>query len=425
MQVVARTLPTRSGGACLASIGVHSLSRFLDGIVVLDFSRVLAGPFCTMTLADLGARVIKVEPPEGDESRGMGPFIETNSLYFASVNRSKESVVLNLKTSEGAQLAQDLSRECDVLVENYRPRTMTKLGLGYDQIRKLNPSIVYASLSGFGHTGPYKDRGAYDVIIQAMSGLMSVTGSADGEPTRVGASIGDLIPALYTAIAILSALNARNLHGKGCHLDIGMMDCVASIMENAISRFWVTGNNPKPLGNRHPSIAPFSSFGVVDGEIVIACGNDMLWRKLCEVIGSPGLAQDPRFTTNALRVDHVEDLTAELEKALAQRSVSECLDLLTPAGIPCSKINSVADLIEDPNLRARDMILQIDQPGIGTMPILGTPIKSDGLDSDVQNPAPTLGEHTWDVLGNLLNIGEARLAALERAGAIRGISAAK
>ena len=394
------------------------LPGFLDGIVVLDFSRVLAGPFCTMTLADLGARVIKIESPEGDESRGMGPFIDGNSLYFASINRSKESVTINLKTPAGLELARSLSEKCDVLVENFRPGTMDRLGLGYDQIRKVNPSIVYASLSGFGHTGPYKDRGAYDVIIQAMSGLMGVTGSAGGPPTRVGASIGDLIPALYTATGILAALNARHRDGTGCHLDIGMMDCVVSIMENALSRYWVTGNDPQPLGNRHPSIAPFSSFAVDDGVIVIACGNNTLWRKLCGALESPHLADDARFATNSLRTENVVELTVELERALAGRSVLECLDLLLGAGVPCSKIHSASDLLNDPNLRARNMIVEIDQPGIGAMPVPGTPIKSDRFDDDVRNPAPQLGVHTRAVLSELLDIDATELAKLERAGAI-------
>lgn len=401
----------------LANDGVQLLPKFLDGIVVLDFSRVLAGPFCTMTLADLGARVIKVEPPDGDESRGMGPFVDGNSLYFASINRSKQSVVLNLKTPDGVELARSLCKKCDVLVENYRPGTMDKLGLAYDRVRKLNPSIVYASLSGFGHSGPYRDRGAYDVIIQAMSGLMSVTGADGGRPTRVGASIGDLIPALYTATAILAALNVRDQRG-GCHLDIGMMDCVVSVMENALSRYWVTGEDPQPLGNRHPAITPFSSFAVDDGEVAIACGNDLLWTRLCRALGASDLARDPRFASNSLRTQNVGELTAGLEQALAGRKTSECLELLSDAGIPCAKINSTSDLMNDPNLRARNMIVEVDQPGIGVMPVPGTPIKSNRFDDDVGNPAPRLGADTREVLSELLDIDSSELARLERAGAI-------
>ncbi len=401
----------------LANDGVQLLPKFLDGIVVLDFSRVLAGPFCTMTLADLGARVIKVEPPDGDESRGMGPFVDGNSLYFASINRSKQSVVLNLKTPDGVELARSLCKKCDVLVENYRPGTMDKLGLAYDRVRKLNPSIVYASLSGFGHSGPYRDRGAYDVIIQAMSGLMSVTGADGGRPTRVGASIGDLIPALYTATAILAALNVRDQRG-GCHLDIGMMDCVVSVMENALSRYWVTGEDPQPLGNRHPAITPFSSFAVDDGEVAIACGNDLLWTRLCRALGASDLARDPRFASNSLRTQNVGELTAGLEQALAGRKTSECLELLSDAGIPCAKINSTSDLMNDPNLRARNMIVEVDQPGIGVMPVPGTPIKSNRFNDDVGNPAPRLGADTREVLSELLDIDSDELARLERAGAI-------
>ena len=398
------------------------MPKFLDGIVVLDFSRVLAGPFCTMTLADLGARVIKVESPDGDEARGMGPFVDGNSLYFAGINRSKQSVVLNLKTPDGVKLARRLCQKCDVLVENYRPGTMDKLGLGYDQVQKLNPSIVYASLSGFGHSGPYRDRGAYDVIIQAMSGLMSVTGAHGGRPTRVGASIGDLIPALYTTTAILAALNVRDRRG-GCHLDIGMMDCLVSVMENALSRYWVTGEDPKPLGNRHPAITPFSSFAVDDGEIVIACGNDALWTRLCGTLEAPDLARDPRFASNSLRTQNAAELTVELEAALAGHKLSECLDLMSGAGIPCAKINSTSDLMNDPNLRARNMIVEIDQPGIGPMPAPGTPIKADGFDDDVRKPSPELGAHTREVLSELLDLDSEELDRLERAGAIHQAAA--
>ncbi len=394
------------------------MPKFLDGTVVLDFTRVLAGPFCSMTLADLGARVIKAEPPGGDEARGMGPFVNGTSLYFASINRGKESIAINLKRPEGVDLAKRLCRHSDVLLENFRPGTMDKLGLGYDDVSSINPKIVYASLSGFGQVGPYSDRGAYDVIIQAMSGLMGVTGAEDGKPTRVGASVGDLIPALYCVIAVLAALNARERDGRGCHLDIGMMDCVFSVMENALSRYWVTGHDPHPLGNRHPTIAPFSSFSAADGDIVIACGNDALWRKLCSVLEVPDLADDPRFNSNSSRAENVAELTLELEKALCDRTVADCLEMLMTAGIPCAKIQAMSDLLQDPNLKARNMIVEMDQPGVGPMPAPGSPIKSNRFDDEVGRASPEYGADTRSVLTGVLGVDEEEMASLEQVGAI-------
>ena len=394
------------------------MARFLDGILVLDFTRVLAGPFCTMTLADMGARVIKVEGPGGDEARGMGPFVKDQSLYFASINRGKESVALNLKHADGIEIARGLAREADVLVENYRPGTLERLGLGYADLQALNPNIVYLSLSGFGQDGPYRDRGAYDVIIQAMSGLMGITGRPDGEPTRVGASVGDLIPALYGVAGVLAGLHQRERTGQGCRLDIAMMDAVFAVVENALARYWVSGTDPGPIGNRHPAITPFSTFATADGQIVIACGNDALWQRLCSTLDAPALGRDPRFASNALRTENVGELTAGLEAVLSAKPTDAWLEVLLAAGIPCAKVNRMSDLLADPSLRARRMIVEDEHPGIGAMPAPGTPLKADGLDDDVGGPSPIYGEHTRAVLTDLLGIDGPEMRRLEREGAV-------
>ena len=394
------------------------MAGFLDGALVLDFTRVLAGPFCTMTLADLGARVIKIESPEGDEARGMGPFVAGHSLYFASINRGKESVALNLKHPQAVELALGLAARADVLIENYRPGTLERLGLGYDAVNERNAGIVYVSLSGFGQVGPYRDRGAYDVIIQAMGGLMGITGPAGGGPTRVGASLGDIVPALYATVAVLAALQRRERTGEGCHVDLAMMDAVVAVVENAMARYWVSGEDPGPIGNRHPAIAPFSTFATADGQIVIACGNDALWRRLCAALGASALADDARFTTNALRAERAEELAVAMEGVLRAHGTDHWLEILLHAGIPCAKVNRMSDLLNDPHLRARDMIVEMDQPHVGRLPVPGAPIKASGVEIDLGGPAPALGDHTRHVLRELLDIDLTELERLERDGAI-------
>ncbi len=381
------------------------MAKFLQNVLVVDFTRVLAGPFCTMTLADLGARVLKIEPPGGDEARGMGPFKNGHSLYFASINRGKEGVVLDLKTDAGREAARALAEKADVLVENYRPGTMDRLGLGYESLAELNPRLIYASLSGFGQTGPYRDRGAYDVIVQAMSGMMGITGQLQGPPTRVGASIGDMIPALYTVAGIMGALFERSQTGQGCQLDVAMMDSVFALTENALARYWLTEQNPAPLGNRHPAIAPFSTFATGDGTIVIACGNDSLWRQLCDCLEIPEGRDDSRFATNELRTENAEELAEFLETCLASRATEDWLERLLEAGIPAAKVNRMSDLADDPHLRSRNMVQEIEQEGIGRMLTPGSPIKSDRSDDDIRAAAPALGADTRRVLEELAGWG--------------------
>jgi CoA:oxalate CoA-transferase len=395
------------------------VARLLDGLIVLDLTRVLAGPFCTMVLSDLGARVIKIEPPGGDEARQFGPFVEGHSVYFANVNRGKESVVLDLKTPEGQRLARLLSSRADVLIENFRPGSLTRLGLGYHDIKDQNPRLVYASLSGFGQTGPYRDRGAYDIVIQAMSGLMGITGFAGGPPTRVGVSVGDITPALFAAIGILSALHQRSTSGRGCYLDIGMFDAAVAIVENAMGRYSVTGQNPEPIGNRHPTIAPFSSFETADGYVVIAAGNDGLFARLCAVVGRPDLAGDDRFATNDARTRNVDALTESLGEVLKWKSSADWLSDLERAGVPAGRVNHLSDLVADEHLLARRMIASIEHPGIGDLLSPGTPIKASGFSDDVSRPSPLLGQDSETVLRELVGLSSAEIRSLFDQGVVR------
>jgi CoA:oxalate CoA-transferase len=382
------------------------VTRLLDGLLVVDFTRVLAGPFAAMVMADLGARVVKVEPPGGDEARGFGPFVNGQSLYYVSVNRGKHGVALNLKTAGGVAYARDLCSRADVLLENFRPGTMDRLGLGYAALSRSNPRLVYASVSGFGHTGPNAGKGAYDVIIQAVSGLMSLTGPEGGPPVRVGASLGDLVPALYAVAGVLAALYARERTGTG------------TFLENAIARAWATGENPQPLGSRHPAIAPFAAFPTADGDIALAAGNDALFVRLCSVLGAPDLARDGRFLTNGARVEHVGALTGEISALLAARPAAAWVPLLEGAGIPCGLVARISDLLADEHLKARRMILPLDQPGVGALPVPGIPIKAAGSDDSLPGPAPAFGQHGRAVAVDLLGYSDAAVDRLIADGAL-------
>lgn len=387
--------------------------KFLDGVLVLDFSRVLAGPFCTMTLGDLGARVIKIEPLSGDEARGMGPFRDEQSLYFASVNRGKESVSVNLKDARIRSAVQALAGRADVLVENYRPGTMQRLGLGYEHLAARNPALVYLSLSGFGQTGPYADRGAYDVIVQALSGLMSITGPEGGPPTRVGASLGDLVPALYGVIAVLAAVLQRRTSGRGTWIDLGMFESVFAVLENALARFQASGHNPSPLGNRHPSITPFSTFAAADGPIAIACGNNNLFARMCRTLDADSLAEDPRFASNALRTLNQAELARAIEARLGVGTTADWERRLLAAGIPAARVNQISDLLEDEHLRERGMLAQLQLDGQAqAITIPGTPLRARGFDRKVAERAPKLGEHTAGVLTELAGLDAGALREL-------------
>jgi len=384
----------------------------LDGITVIDFTRVLAGPYCTMVLADLGAEVVKIEEPtRGDEARGVGPFLNGVSAYFTSINRGKKSVALNIKDTRGTGLARRLIARADILVENFRPGTMDRLGLGYEALARVNPRLIYAACSGFGQTGPYRNRGAYDMVIQGMGGIMSITGEPGGRPLKTGPAIGDLAGGLFTVIGILTALHARDRTGEGQMVDIGMLDCQVALLENAIIRYTATGEIPGPLGARHPSIAPFEAFEAKDGYVIFAVGTPH-WERFCRLIGHEELLLDSRFATNALRADNHPALQPIIAEAAQTRTVREWMDLMEKAGVPCGPINRIDQVVEDPQVQARGMITAIHDPEVGVTRLPGSPIKLSRTPSRVDRPAPRLGEHTTDVLTGWLGLDAKAIDAL-------------
>jgi CoA:oxalate CoA-transferase len=364
----------------------------LDGLFVLDLTRVLAGPYCTLVLQDLGATVVKVETPNGgDDARHYGPFVNGKSAYFMSLNRGKRSIALDLKVPADRSVFERLVARADVLVENYRPGTMDKLGYGWAALKAMNRRLIYAAVSGFGQTGPYRNRAAYDMVVQAMGGVMSLTGHDDGRPTRVGTSIGDITAGLFGTIGILAALEHRHRSGEGTMVDVAMLDCQIAILENAIARYVATGRVPGPMGARHPSITPFEALRAADGHLVIAAGNDQLFARLAAALGKPALASDPRFATNDARTNNHGALKAELEELLAAQATAQWLAVLDKAGVPCGPINTVADALADPQIVARNMVVSADDPVAGTLRMAGNPIKLSGFpDPPTRRPAPDL-----------------------------------
>jgi CoA:oxalate CoA-transferase len=362
----------------------------LSGLLVADFSRVLAGPFATMMLADLGARVIKVERPDGgDDSRGYGPFLDGRSLYFARVNRGKESIALDLKDEADLAVGRALVARADVLVENYRPGVMDRLGLGWAAVRELNPRLVYCSISGFGHTGPWRERPAYDAVVQGMSGLMSVTGAADGPPVKPGIPVADLSAGLYAFGGITSALLGRAGTGVGTHLDIAMYDATVSLLEGAALSWLATGRDPGRIGNAHFAIAPFDTFGCADRDITVCAANDVLFGVLVTALAVPRLGGDDRFASNALRHEHREELKAELEAVLRTAPAAHWLSLLEAAGVPCGPISDVAEAVGSAQSRVRNMVVDA-----GGLPVPGNPVKTSAWpDPAVRAAAPELDEH--------------------------------
>ena len=391
----------------------------LDGMKVLDLTRVLAGPYATMLLGDLGAEVIKIEQPgTGDESRNFGPFKNGFSLYFMSVNRGKQSVTLNLKTERGQAVFKRLLKQTDVLVENFRPGTMEKLGLDYNTLKVEHPSLIYAACSGFGQTGPYAQQGAYDMIIQGMGGIISITGEPDGPPVRVGTSISDITAALFTTIGVLSALHHRNRTGRGQLVDVAMLDSLVAVLENAVVRYFATGEPPKPLGARHPAITPFEAFASADGHVIIALGNDTLWAKFCEHVDRQELISDERFRTNADRTENHGELFPILSEVMSQRKTDDWIDALGAIGVPCGPINAMDKVVSHPQVQAREMITRIAHGITGEVEVPGVPIKLSETPGNVDAPAPSLGEHTTEVLTNLLKMSPDEVEALRQEGII-------
>lgn len=374
----------------------------LHGIKVIDLTRVLAGPFCTMTLADLGAEIIKIEKPgTGDDSRAFGPHLHGESAYFMSINRGKKSLTLDLKAEKGREIFLKLVKDADVVVENFKPGVMKKLGLDYAALKKINPKLIYCASSGFGQTGPYSSRPAYDLIIQGMGGLMSITGPDASQPTKVGSSIADIFAGVFSAIGILSALYNRTNTGKGQMVDVAMLDCMVAILENAIARFTGSGIDPVPIGNRHPSIAPFTSVKTSDGYINIACGNDALWLKLCEIIERPDLATDKRYESNRSRCDHMPDLLPQLNEAMHGQPSAYWLKKLEEGHVPAGPINTISQVLSDPQVLARNMLLELAHPVAGMIKIPGSPLKLSDTPAEVKAPAPVLGQHSDEILASL------------------------
>jgi CoA:oxalate CoA-transferase len=396
-----------------------TVKKALEKIRVLDFTRVLAGPYCTMLLADMGAEVIKVEHPKGgDDSRAFGPFTAGESAYFMSLNRNKKSMTLNLKSPRAIELIKKMIPSFDVLVENFRPGVMDKLGIGFEELKKINPRLIYASSSGFGYTGPYSQLPAYDLIVQGMGGLMSISGESEDNPQKSGSSIGDIFAGIFCAVGVLGALEARRETGRGQMIDVAMLDCQVAILENAVSRYLATGVDPKPLGNRHSSITPFATFKTLDGFINIAVGNDSLWEKYCEQIGAKDLFGDERFKTNALRTENWSDLEPLLAAAMKKDSTASWIERLRRVGVPCGPINKVSQVLQDPQVAAREMILEVTHPKAGKQKIPGCPIKMSETPCSVDASAPLLGGDTEAVLSNFLGLSAEEVRSLREEGVL-------
>ena len=372
----------------------------LKNLLVVDLTRVLVGPYCTMILSDLGARVIKIEAPEtGDDSRKFGPFVKDYSAYFMSLNRGKESIALNLKNDEDKKIFDKILSKADILVENFKPGTLEKWGFGWKDVSKKYPKLIYASASGFGQTGPLKELPAYDMVVQGMGGLMSVTGHPNSEPTRVGTSIGDITAGLFTAIGINAALYDRQKTGKGAFIDVSMLDCQIAILENAIARYLSKNEIPGPMGSRHPSIAPFEAFKTKDSYIIIAAGNDKLFAKLCEVLKIPETTNDERFNSNSLRCENMDQLKEIFEKQLRSKSTNEWVKEMEALKIPCGPIFNIKQAVENPQIQERNMIVKSYHKIIGEFKSAGNPIKmSTYKDESTRGNIPDLDEHREKII---------------------------
>jgi crotonobetainyl-CoA:carnitine CoA-transferase CaiB-like acyl-CoA transferase len=399
----------------------------LSHIRVLDLSRVLAGPWAGQNLADLGAEVIKVERPNvGDDSRAFGPpWVKDragrdtkDSAYFTSANRGKKSITVNITSPAGQAIVRELARASDVLIENYKFGDLARYGLGYDDLKTLNPRLIYCSITGFGQTGPYRERPGYDFMIQGMGGMMSVTGEPGGEPMRAGVPVADIIAGMYASIAICAALAHRADSGKGQHLDLALLDAQIALLAYQNTNYFATGTPPGRIGNLHPNIVPYQPFRTSDGEVIIACGNDNLYRKFCEAAGCPELAGDARFATNGKRVENRVALTRLLQEIFARRPTREWLELLEAAGVPNGPINDVAQVFEEPQVRARGVRVELEHTVAGKLLSVASPMRFSGTPVEHKLAPPLLGEHTEEILRERLGRSAAQIAALRAEGAI-------
>lgn len=391
----------------------------LNGVVVLDVSQVMAGPFCTLLLADMGADVIKVEkPPGGDDTRAFGPpFIQGESAAFLAMNRNKRSIALNLKSEEGRELFRRLARRSDILVENFRPGTMENLGLHYEAIRQINPTIIYCSISGFGQTGPYRNRGGFDLVTQGMSGLISVTGHPDGPPTKVAVPISDLNAGIYAAYGILAAYIHRLKTGEGQHVDTSLLEGAIAYTFWQSSIYFASGEIPGPMGSAHPLNAPYQVFETKDGAMSVGAANQSAWERLCGALGRQELLQDPRFLTGADRARHYLELAEILQRIFLERDTAEWLSRLEAAGVPAGPIYNMAQVYEDPHVRDREMLVELEHPVAGKIKNIGIPVKLSLTPGQIRRPAPLLGQHTDEVLV-WLGLDPSEIARLRDSGAI-------
>jgi len=398
----------------------RELARPLEGITVLDLSRVLSGPYCTKQLADMGARVIKIERPGlGDDTRAWGPpFVNGESAYFLSINRNKESLTLNFKHPEGRRLLDELIARADILVENFRPGTLDELGLGYEALRAKHPRLIYTSISGFGHSGPLRERAGYDAVLQGEAGIMSLTGPPDACGYKVGVAIADLAAGLFAAQGTLLALYARERTGRGQHVDIAMLDSVAALLTYQAGIYFATGAPPERHGNAHPTVAPYETFQAADGEVVLAAGNDELWRRFCRVAGLDDYAGDPRFATNRDRVRNYGALRPIVADAFSKRTRSEWLEVLNDAGIPAGPVRNLQEVLTDEQLLTREMVHVLQHSSAGPVQVLGVPVKLSATPGDVRRAPPALGEHTEEILTEDLGLAASQITEMRAAGVI-------
>jgi crotonobetainyl-CoA:carnitine CoA-transferase CaiB-like acyl-CoA transferase len=391
----------------------------LHGVRVIDMTRVLAGPFCTMSLGDMGAEVIKVEEPgKGDDTRGWPPFVHGEATYFLSVNRNKKSLTLDLKAPDGQEILRRLLASADVVVENFRPGTMERLGFGYETLKRANPRLIYCSISGFGESGPEAHRPGYDLIVQGESGVMDITGFPDGPPVKVGNSIGDLVAGMAAAQGITLALLSRSQTGKGQKVEIGMLDMMASLLTYQAGLYWNAGGRPARRGNEHPSIVPYEVFKAQDVYITLGVANNSLWDRTCKALDRPDLIKDPRFDTEANRVTNRKVLVPLLNEILGARPADEWLARLDKAGVPAGRIKSVAEVCESAHLRARGMMVSLPHPKAGSIKVMGVPVRLHDTPGGAQAAPPFLGQHTDEVLTKLLRMPKARVEKLRAAGVV-------
>ena len=398
----------------------RELARPLEGITVLDLSRVLSGPYCTMQLADMGARVIKIERPGvGDDTRAWGPpFVNGESAYFLSINRNKESLTLNFKHPEGRRLLDELIARADILVENFRPGTLDELGLGYEALRAKHPRLIYTSISGFGHSGPLRERAGYDAVLQGEAGIMSLTGPPDACGYKVGVAIADLAAGLFAAQGTLLALYARERTGCGQHVDIAMLDSVAALLTYQAGIYFVTGAPPERHGNAHPTVAPYETFQAADGEVVLAAGNDELWRRFCRVAGLDAYAGDPRFATNRDRVRNYGALRPIVADAFSKRTRAEWLEVLNDAGIPAGPVRNLQEVLTDEQLLTREMVRVLQHSSAGPVQVLGVPVKLSATPGAVRRAPPALGEHTEEILTGDFGLAASQITEMRAGGVI-------